>query len=64
MDQELDSKVLLELMGGIYIQLLRIYDLLALNLGDNPKIDELIALHESGKVLSPAPSLMLDDEDG
>jgi hypothetical protein len=61
-----NSEVLLELMGGMYIQMLRIYDLLALIAQSVPnadsKIDALIELHESGKVLAPDPALLLEDE--
>ena len=58
-----DVKVIYELMGGMYIQLLRIYDVLCLLAQDNPKISELISLHESGKVLSPDPALILDENE-
>lgn len=62
-----DIDILKELMGGMYIQLLRIYDILALIAKYTPdmdsKIDELIKLHESGKVLAPDPALILDESD-
>ena len=60
-----DSDVLYEVLGGIYIQLLRIYDLLALSASGEStkdKVDELISLHESGRYLSPEPALVVDDE--
>ena len=41
-----DIKVVYELLGGMYIQLLRIYDVLCLLAQDNPKISELVSLHE------------------
>jgi len=52
-----------ELLAGIYIQQLRIYDLLAVQISErNPdKIAELEALHASGKVLCPDPALKLED---
>jgi hypothetical protein len=52
-----------ELVAGIYIQQLRIYDLLAVLLSErNPdKVAELEALHESGKVLCPDPALKIED---
>lgn len=62
MDSQSDSHVTIELLGGIYIQMLRIYDLLALALKDNPKLEEMISLHESGRVLSPDPALIIEDE--
>ena len=61
-DSQSDSNVTIELLGGIYIQMLRIYDLLALALKDNPKLEEMISLHESGRVLSPDPALIIEDE--
>ena len=61
-DSQLDSNALYEILGGIYIQMLRIYDLLALSLKENPELDRLISLHESGRVLSPDPALVIDDE--
>lgn len=57
-----DKSPIFEILGGIYIQMLRIYDLLALSLKDNPELERLIELHESGKVLSPDPALVIDDE--
>lgn len=57
-----DESPIFEILGGIYIQMLRIYDLLALSLKDNPELERLIELHESGKVLSPDPALVIDDE--
>jgi hypothetical protein len=57
-----DSQVLYELMGGMYIQMLRIYDVLCLLAQDNPRINELIELHESGRVLSPEPALIMEEE--
>ena len=61
-DPEIDPQALMEIMGGMYIQLLRIYDMLSLIVPDSNKASELISLHESGRVLSPDPALVLDDE--
>lgn len=63
---KINSEALYELLGGMYIQLLRIYDLLGLiasGESNSTKVDQLISLHESGKVLSPDPALIIDDED-
>ena len=61
-DLNSDLQPLYEIIGGMYIQLLRIYDLLALIVPDRDKLSELVSLHESGKVLSPDPALILDDD--
>jgi hypothetical protein len=61
-DPQLDPQALMEIIGGMYIQLLRIYDMLSLIVPDSNKASELISLHESGRVLSPDPALILDDE--
>lgn len=61
-DRNSDLEPLYEIIGGMYIQLLRIYDLLCLIAPDQKKVSELISLHESGKVLSPDPALILDEE--
>jgi len=63
---KINSEALYELLGGMYIQLLRIYDLLGLiasGESNSTKVEQLISLHESGKVLSPDPALIIDDED-
>lgn len=57
------ASVLYELLGAMYIQTLRIYDVLCLLASENPKISELIDLHEQGKTLAPDPSLNMDDDD-
>jgi hypothetical protein len=51
-----------ELIAGIYIQQLRIYDLLAVLTSERQpeKIKELEKLHESGGILCPDPSLKMD----
>jgi hypothetical protein len=52
-----------EMIAGIYIQQLRIYDLLAtmLTLQNPSKMDELEKLHTEGKVLAPDPALSIED---
>jgi hypothetical protein len=52
-----------EMIAGIYIQQLRIYDLLAMMISlQNPdKMDELEKLHAEGKVLGPDPALKFED---
>ena len=56
---------LYEIIGGMYIQMLRVYDILALiasGTGNQTNVDKLVSLHESGKYLSPDPAISLDDE--
>lgn len=63
---KINSEALYELLGGMYIQLLRIYDLLGLIASGESNqaiVDRMISLHESGKVLSPDPALVIEDED-
>lgn len=62
-DKEESLEALKELVAGIYIQQLRIYDLLAVLISERQpeKMKELEQLHESGKVLSPDPALKLED---
>jgi hypothetical protein len=63
---KINSEALYELLGGMYIQLLRIYDLLGLiasGESNTTKVEQLISLHESGKVLSPDPALIIDDDE-
>ena len=52
-----------ELLVGIYIQQLRIYDVLTLiSAKDQPeKTDELVNMHETGKILCPDPALAMDE---
>lgn len=52
-----------DLLVGIYIQNLRIYDVLTLQTSniDASKTDELINLHETGTVLCPEPTLKQND---
>lgn len=51
-----------ELIAGIYIQQLRIYDLLAtmITLQNPERMDELEKLHTDGKVLCPDPALTIE----
>lgn len=52
-----------EMIAGIYIQQLRIYDLLAMMISlQNPdKMEELEKLHSEGKVLAPDPALTIEN---
>ena len=64
-EPKINLEALYELVGGMYVQLLRIYDLIGLLASGNSNqenVDKLISLHESGKVLSPPPALILEDE--
>lgn len=58
------SEALLEMLGGLYIQALRQYDLLCI-IADKLDADVigLKNLHEQGYVLSPDPALRLDETD-
>lgn len=52
-----------ELLAGIYIQQLRIYDLLAVMVSERQpeKMEQLEQLHKEGKVLCPDPALKIDE---
>lgn len=52
-----------ELLAGIYIQNLRIYDVLMMQLAlQNPaKANMLEELHKEGKILGPDPALKIED---
>jgi hypothetical protein len=53
-----------ELLGAIFIQEQRNYDMLVMiadNLGADT--DKMISLHEQGSVLAPAPSFIFEDEE-
>ena len=53
-----------ELLGAIYIQEMRNYDMLSIiadKLGADAK--GLSSLHESGQILAPAPSFIFERED-
>lgn len=65
-EPKINSEALYELLGGMYIQLLRIYDLLTLIASGESNqviVDRMISLHESGQVLSPDPALILDSNE-
>lgn len=53
-----------EIMAGIYIQQLRIYDLLsAIALGSTPEdVEKILELHENSGILGPDPSLKISDK--
>ena len=52
-----------ELLAGIYIQNLRVYDVLMTLLAlQNPdKANELEKIHTEGKILGPDPALKVED---
>lgn len=52
-----------ELLAGIYIQNLRVYDVLMtlLSLQNVEKANELEKLHTEGKILGPDPALKVED---
>lgn len=54
-----------ELLGAIYIQEMRNYDMLSI-IADKLGADSvgLSSLHELGKVLAPAPSFIFENEAG
>ena len=58
-----DEQAVQELLAGIYIQNLRVYDVLMtmLSLQNPAKADELEKLHAEGKVLGPDPALKIED---
>ena len=61
MNEKLDN--LLELLGAIYIQTARNYDMLAIiadKLGADAK--GLTKLHEEGQILAPAPAMIVEED--
>ena len=52
-----------EMIAGIYIQQLRIYDLLALLVSERlpEKMSQLEKMHTEGKVLCPDPALSIEE---
>ena len=60
---EQQVEALLEVLGGLYIQSLRIYDMLAI-IADKVGADSvgLSKLHEQGYTVGPDPSLRIEDE--
>lgn len=63
--KEDDINIFREMMAGIYIQQLRIYDLLAVIAlsGNKEEVENILKLHENGGILCPDPSLQLDDKE-
>lgn len=63
MNEEKDN-LLIEMLSGIYIQQLRMYDVLCL-IADKleANVIELKDLHEQGYILGPDPALRLDETD-
>jgi hypothetical protein len=60
MSEESDNLLL-----GIYIQLSRVYDMLVLiadGVGKGEEALEVRNLHEQGKILTPPPSLVEDED--
>lgn len=58
------SEQIVELLSVMYVQSLRIYDILMMSaqkLGVD--IDKLEKMHEEGRTLCPEPMLVLDDDD-
>lgn len=53
---------ILQIMSAQYIQLCRIYDMLAI-IADEKKAVDLREMHEAGQTLSPAPYLAEDEEE-
>jgi hypothetical protein len=61
MSEEKDNILL-----GIYIQLSRVYDMLMIiadGVGKGEEALEIRDLHEQGKILTPAPSLVEDENE-
>lgn len=63
MSDEQKEQALEELLAGIYIQNLRVYDVLMMLLAlQNPeKANMLEELHKEGKILGPDPALKIED---
>lgn len=62
MNEELEQ-VIQELLGAIYIQTTRIYDMLSI-IADKLGADAvgLTKMHKEGKVLAPEPSIIVEEE--
>lgn len=54
---------IIELLGAIYIQTARMYDMLSI-IADKLGADAvgLTKMHEEGKVLAPEPSIIVEEE--
>jgi hypothetical protein len=61
----MNEDILQEILAGIYIQNLRIYDLLsALAMSaKQEEVEKILELHENGGILCPDPSLKIEDKD-
>lgn len=51
-----------ELLSAIYIQLARNYDMLCISTSNQEKMLEMYNRHKEGKVFSPPPALVFEDE--
>lgn len=60
---ENQEQAIQELLAGVYIQNLRMYDVLMvlLSLQSPEKANELENLHKEGRVLGPDPALRVED---
>lgn len=58
-----EQKAMEELLAGIYIQNLRVYDVLMtlLSLQNPAKANELEQMHSEGRILGPDPALKIED---
>jgi hypothetical protein len=48
---------LTDLLGAIYVQLTRIYDILAVVHANDEGVQKLLELHEAGQIVTPDPYL-------
>jgi hypothetical protein len=62
-EQEKQVEAIQELIAGIYIQNLRVYDVLMalLSKQDQELANKLEQLHTEGKILGPDPALKIED---
>jgi hypothetical protein len=56
-------EIIQELLSAIYIQLARNYDLLCIVAKDQDRVVELHNRHKEGKVFSPPPVLIMDENE-
>lgn len=54
-------ETLLETVGALYVQVSRMYDVMAVAFGSD-KMAELIELHGNGKLITPPPFLSMDED--
>jgi hypothetical protein len=59
-DEQFD--IVQELLSAIYIQLARNYDMLCMIVPDQEKMLDMHNRHKEGKVFSPPPALVFEDE--